>query len=174
MTPRERFQEVISDAVRDRASVCASLDLAERVAKHFVVLIDRYLQAYRSPSIPPTLSSFYADLSPRMLMYGLFTHFICFGNENRSKFERLDQQNLLLMWEKMATRALSILNDYSRDNQGFPDALFQQVYAVEGEQTVRESGAWWLKRKRIEVAMRDRFATGVVLGMAIYMETEKV
>lgn len=174
MTPRERFQEVIRDAVRDPTSVCASLDLADSMAKHFAVLIDRYLQTYRSPTIPPMLSSFYADLSPRMLMYGLFTHFICFGSDNRSKFERLDQQNLLQIWEEMVARALSTLNDYSRNNQGFPDAMFRQLYAVEGERTARESGVWWWKRSRIEAAIRDRFATGVVLGMAIDLATEKV
>lgn len=174
MTPRERFEKVIGEAVRDPASVSASLELADSVAKHFAMLIERYLEAYRSPSIPPRLASFYANVSPNMLMYGLFTHFICFGSHHRGKFQHLDEGHLYELWEEEAATALSTLDAYSKGNRGLPDAFFRALYAIEAEPIVRESGGWWWKRARIQGAIRDRFATGVVLGMAVDMATAKI
>lgn len=168
MNPRERFEQVIAKGVRDAESVRASLDVAESVASHFGPLIEQYLQNYRSPAVPPQLLSFYADLSARMLRYGLFTHFICFGSDNRARFRQIDPQRLYERWEEMAVRALSAFDAYSRDIQGFPDAVFRELYGLEAEATVRESGGF-VEKGRIESAVRDRFATGVVFGMAVDM-----
>lgn len=174
MTPRQRFDEVIRQAVRDTGSVGTSLDLADSVAKHLAMIIDRYLQASRSPAIPPSLAAFYADVSPRMIMYGLYTHFICFGSDNRGRFLRLDQGLLYQLWNQKAARALSTLDAYSKGNQGVPDTLFEKLYTVDAEPSVCESGDWWWKRVRIKSAIRDRFATGLVLGMAVDTETAKI
>jgi hypothetical protein len=171
LSARERYEQVIARGVRDAAFIHASLDLAENVAKHFARVIDAYLQYYRSPAIPPKLASSYSVVSPRMLMYGLFTHFICFGSDYRDKFQMLDEKRLWKRWNEMAVRALSIFSSYSKDHQGVPEALFLELYALDAEPSVRDSGVWWGKRMRIQSAIRDRFATGVVLGMAVDMMT---
>ena len=171
MEPRERYEQVIAKGVRDAAFVQASLDLAQNVADHFEALIDQYIQDYRSPNVPAELESCYATVSPKMLMYGLFTHSNCYGSDNRVKFQQVDQQHLYNRWEDMAARALSTFNQYSRENQGIPDALFQELYALDVEPTVSNSGVWLWKRLRTKSAIKDRFATGVVLGMAIDVAT---
>ena len=171
MNPRERYEQVIAGGVRDADLVRRSLDLGQSVAVHFGALIDQYFQNYSSPAIPAQLGSFYLAVSPRMLTYGLFTHFICTGNNNRVRFQEVDQQRLYNRWEEMAARALSEFDVYSNENQGFPDALFWKLYALDVEPTVSNSGGWWWKRARIKSAVRDRFATGVVLGMAVDLAT---
>jgi hypothetical protein len=60
------------------------------------------------------------------------------------------------------------LDSYSRHNQDFPQAVFRELYAIEADSTVGAAVGWW-KRSRVEAAIRDRFATGVVLGMTIDM-----
>lgn len=171
---RQRFEQVIAGGVRDPSLVRASLDQAESVAKHFEGLIDRYLHNYRSPSIPPQLAAFYADVSRRMILYGLFMHFICFGSNNRVKFKQLDSERLYDLWEERAVRALSKLDAYSKDNQGVPDAVFRELYALDAEPAVRQSGVWWFKRARIETAIRDRFATGIMFGIAVDIATARL
>lgn len=173
MNPRERFEQVIAKGVRDPDLVRASLDLAESVAEYFRASTEWYLQNYCSPAIPPQLASFYAEISPRMLHYGLFTHFVCFGSDTRVRFRQVDQQRLYKRWEEMGVRALSMLDAYSKDNQGFPEAVLRELYALEAESTVRECGGSWWRRRRIESAIRDRFATGVVFGMAVDMTTAR-
>lgn len=169
--PRERYEQVIAKGVRDAAFVRANLDLAQSVADHFEALINRYLKNYRSPNVPAELGSCYVAVSPGMLMYGLFTHFICFGSDNRVRFQQVDQQHLYNRWEEMAVKALSTFDEYSKENQGVPDALFQELYALDVEPTVSNSGVWLWKRVRVKSTIRDRFATGVVLGMAVDMAT---
>jgi hypothetical protein len=107
MTPREQFDEVIAKGVRDRDSVAESLDLGEEVLRHFEALIDRYLESYRSSAVPEELDALYMTVSQRMLRYGLFLHFICFGSDTRAKFRELSEDELYPAWEEKAVRALS-------------------------------------------------------------------
>ena len=116
--------------------VQTSLDAAESLAEHSHQLIDRYLVEWRSSTIPASLDSFYSNVSIDMILHGLFMHHICYGSHKRHRFEELDLEAFYDGWVASAASALSTFDDYSKDNQGIPDAIFQHLYAKDAEQTV--------------------------------------
>ena len=106
MSPRQVFEHVLAKGVRDWSFVRANLDQAETIAGHFESLIDRYLREWRSPAIPSKLDSFYSGVSERMILFGLFIHFICFGSSNRVKFTRLDPEQFYRSWAEDSVRGV--------------------------------------------------------------------
>jgi hypothetical protein len=168
---RERFRFALAGPAMSGSRVELSFDFAENMAKHFESLLDRYLRDCRSPSIPPQLASFYADMSRRMFLYGLSLHFLLVSSSDRLAkrigYYGLDSEHLYEVWETWTPTALAELDHYSRDNHGLPDNAFRLLYAFDVDDTVRQAGVWWFKRARIKTALRERFAAGITFGEVV-------
>ena len=171
---RNRFMLTIQQGVRDPALVNAAVETAEAAFTHFDLVIREYLELYRSPRVPEKLTPCYVETSRSMVLYGLYTHFICFCSDHRPEFARIGEQCLYDRWSEMALKAISILNGYNRDNQGLPELFFRRLFVLESYPYLKVLKPWFWSRTRLEGAVRDRFATGVVLGMVIDMETAKL
>lgn len=171
---RDTFEEVAAKGIRDWDLMRTSLNFAEAATSHFTDLIERYVQTVKSSAVPASLQNFYAITSPRMITYGLFVHSTCFGSEHRSKFRQIDKVTFYRTWLEHSVRALSTLKTYSADHSNVPDAIFAELFTLEAEPALNEARLGWWRRIRIHSAIRDRFATGVVLGIDLDMTAAKI
>lgn len=173
-TARQRFERVISKGVRDHALVEATLNQAETILPHLNSVISRYFSVWQSPTIPIHLLSEYREVSERMIHYGFFTHFTCFGSERRARFREVNLEGLCRAWFEMAGPALGVFTTYNKRHLNVPEIIFSELYGLEFESLVRNSGMWWWKRMRIQTAIRDQFATGITLGMSLDSATAQL
>lgn len=116
---------------------------------------------------------FYLTASERMIKYGLYTHYFIFNSPNRSKFRQIDTERFYSYWVEKAVTALSAFAECDKLNQGVPGVVFGELYSLEVEPQIRQSGVGWWRRLRVESAFRDRFATGMVLGLALDVTTHR-
>lgn len=167
MTPKQRFCEIIGESIT--ANGLAALAVADDILQGKAVIIQTYINSWSSPSlsgVAQDVQDLYRRSSPALIAFGLYTHCLCFGSHYRHAFAGLNDTVLAREWQRKAARALSTLTAYSKAHSGFPEGVFNLFYAADIRPTV-QSRVGWFRRGRVEAAFRDRFATGLVLGMTV-------
>ena len=171
---RATFLSAIEGDIKDPASITASLDAADAAATHFDGIIDQYVHGYKSRSIPEPVIALYRSASKPLLLSGLYTHYICYGSHTRHRFAEVPVEVVATEWARMAAGALGTLESYSKANMGFPENVFQRLYANPWEAGVREAGVGFFKRSSVAAAFKDRYATGITLGMTLSIATARL
>ncbi len=151
------------------------LEEAAEILTFFETEINHFMLSLNLESVPDDMREFIRERTTALLYHGFCTHCVLFRSPHRLDYRTLDREQLNERWLVQSLTAESTLRLYDRDSAGCPKMLFDRFYSSFLEPPQRQLGLGWWRRS---ITNRTRFlnfyASGIVFGMLLDMETKKM